>query len=472
MSRVAARRSEGEFHARVAAARADERVLSAIRLATLHKVTSRAAGMAELHDAEALRNLAAAIRRHALEYLPHYLEQFVDAAERRGAQVHFAVDAGAATRLIGDIAARSGARLAVKSKSMTSEEVALNDALAARGVEVVETDLGEFIVQIDADRPSHIVTPIIHKDRHQVAASLSRTLGRAVPADPTVITAVAREHLRERFRRADLGITGANFAVAETGSICLCTNEGNGRMTLTRPRVHVALVGIEKIIPRLADLAVFLKLLARSSTGQPLTVYTTLITGPRGSAEPDGPEQVHIVLLDNGRSRLLGGPAAEVLACIRCGACLNACPVYRNIGGHAYGGVYPGPIGSVLLPLLGGLERHAALPRASSLCGACRDACPVKIDIPGQLVRLRAESQALQPLGKRLAMWLFGVVAARPILYRAAQWLIRHAPPRGPDGWTRASFGRFAPWMHCRDLPPVPRRTFRRLWHDELEREA
>ncbi len=466
MSRATARQSTAEFHARVAEARADERVLSAIRAATLHKVASRAAGMAELRDAEALRGLAAAIRRHTLEYLPHYLEQFVDAAERRGARVHFAPDASAATRLIGDIAARSGARLAVKSKSMTSEEVGLNQALAARGVEVVETDLGEFIVQIDADRPSHIVTPIIHKDRYQVAASLSRVLGHAVPADPVAITAVVRAHLRERFRRADLGITGANFAVAETGSICLCTNEGNGRMALTRPRVHVALVGIEKVIPRLADLAVLLKLLARSSTGQPLTVYSTLITGPRGLAETDGPDEVHIVLLDNGRSRLLGGPAAEVLACIRCGACLNACPVYRSIGGHAYGGVYPGPIGSLVMPLLDGVERHVALPRASSLCGACRDACPVKIDIPALLVRLRAQTRALQPLGKRLAMRLFGAVVARPTLYHAAQWLIRHALPRA------RSLGLLSGWMQCRDLPPMPPRTFRRLWHDELERGA
>lgn len=464
--------ARSEFRRRVAAGLNDPRVVEAVHLATLHKVEARQAAVAQLRDFEAIRELAARIKQHTLENLPRYLEQFVAAAERHGAQVHFAADANAAREIIGDIVRSSGSKLAVKSKSMTSEEIHLNQALEAAGLRVVETDLGEFIVQIDHDRPSHIVTPIIHKDRGQIAEVLVREIGCEYTEDPVELTAIARKYLRDIFRRCDLGISGANFAVAQTGTICICTNEGNGRMTVTRPRVHVALLGIEKLVPRLRDLLVFLKLLARSSTGQPLTVYTSLITGPRRAADPDGPEHLHVVLLDNGRSDLLAGPFAEVLRCIRCGACLNACPVFRNIGGHAYGSVYPGPIGSLVTPLLGGIAEHAELPRASSLCGACQVACPVKIDIPRFLVNLRAETRDQQPLNKRAGVNLWKWMLQSATLFgwaqRSMRWLLR--PDR--DGWISRGLGPAGEWMKVRDLPPPPEKSFRRRWQEGLRDES
>jgi L-lactate dehydrogenase complex protein LldF len=450
---------------------ADERVVRAVHLATWHKVETRAESMRQLRDPEAIRELAAQIKQHTLENLPRYLEQFVAQVERSGGQVHFAADADAARRIICDIAAAHGAKLAVKAKSMTSEEIHLNDALEAIGVRTVETDLGEFIVQIDHDRPSHIVTPIIHKDRRQIAQAMTRETGCAYTEDAEELTAVARRYLRDIFRRCELGITGVNFGVAESGTLCVCTNEGNGRMSSTRPRVHVALLGIEKLVPRLRDLPVFLKLLARSSTGQPLTVYTTLITGPKRADDPDGPEELHVVLLDNGRSELLAGEFAKVLRCIRCGACLNACPVYRNLGGHAYGSVYPGPIGSLVTPLLRGLDEHAELPRASSLCGACQVVCPVKVDIPGLLVRLRARTRRTQPLLKRVAMRAWKWMMKSPTRYRWAQWWLPRLLPDCRDGWSRGGPGPLGAWTHSRDLPIPPKHSFRRLWRERLSDE-
>lgn len=453
--------------ARMAAATRDERVVDAVHLATWRKVDARAESVAKLRHYEELRTRAADIRQHVLENLADYLGQFVRRVGEHGAQVHFAADAAAACGIVCQIAAARGLKLAVKSKSMTTEEVHLNDALAAGGVQVFETDLGEFIVQIDHDRPSHIITPIIHKDRRQVAHALARELGCEYTEDPAALTKIARRYLRDIFRRCDLGITGANFGIAETGTLVLVTNEGNGRMTVTRPRVHVALLGIEKVIPRLRDLPVFLKLLARSSTGQPMGVYTTLITGPKRADDVDGPVELHVVLLDNGRSRILDGPAPEVLRCIRCGACLNACPVYRQVGGHAYDSVYPGPIGSLLSPLLYG-RQHEELPRASSLCGLCYQACPVKIDIPELLVRLRALSRARQPMGKRWGMWLWGQAMRRPWLYRLGQRYLRWTLPDDGTGWVRDGVGLLKAWTAQRDLMRPAPRSFRELWQEEL----
>lgn len=454
----------GTFSQRIA----EPRVLEAVHLATLKKVDARAAGMAALRDPEALRRCAERIKQHALDNLPDYLEQFATHVEARGGHVHFAQDGAAARRIICDIAQRSGSKLAVKAKSMTSEEIHLNEALESTGVRTVETDLGEFIVQIDRDRPSHIVTPIIHKDRREVARAMQRELGCEYTEDPRALTGIARKHLRDVFRRCDLGITGVNFAVAETGTICLCTNEGNERMTITRPRVHVALMGIEKLLPRMADLGVFLKLLARASTGQPLTVYTTLIDGPRRADEPDGPEELHVVLMDAGRSDVWAGDYREVLRCIRCGACLNACPVYRNAGGHAYDSVYPGPIGSLVTPLLQGKDRHAELPRASSLCGACFVACPVRIDIPHYLVKLRQDTRSTSPWSKRVAMrawsWFMGSVGR----YRFAQWLARRLLGKGDAGFLKSAPGPAKGWTETRDLLVPAARSFRALWRDEL----
>lgn len=467
---MSARRSG--FCQRVAAGMADERVIAAVHQATLRKVDAAAASLAELRDREALRELAARIKQHTLDNLPRYLEQFTSACERNGTRVHYARDARAACEIICGIAANSGAKLAVKSKSMATEEVRLNDALEAAGVRTVETDLGEFIVQIDRDRPSHIVTPIIHKDRRQVARAMAREIGCEYTEDPTELTGIARGHLRDVFRRCDLGITGANFAIAESGTVCICTNEGNGRMTTTRPSVHVVLVGLEKIVPRIRDLPVFLKLLARSSTGQPLTVYTTLVSGPRHPGDRDGPDEVHVVLLDNGRAEILAGPFRELLRCIRCGACLNACPVFRNIGGHAYGGVYPGPIGSLVTPLLSGIERYAELPRASSLCGACQDVCPVEIDLPRLLVELRDATRARQPLAKRLGMGLWKWLMHSPVLFGWSQRVLRRVLRGGADGWISRGFGPAGDWTKVRDLPPLPRSSFRERWHKGLGDES
>jgi L-lactate dehydrogenase complex protein LldF len=454
------------FQQRIAAAQADRRLVTAVKSATLSKVVAREVALGELHDATALRQSAAAIKQHLLDHLPEYLEQFVTQVRARGGVVHFAPDAAAACRIIGDLAATRGAKLAVKAKSMTSEEVHLNAALTERGVEVVETDLGEFIVQIAHDRPSHIVTPIIHKDRRQVATTMAQVLGCPYTEDPGELTKIARAHLRDIFRRCDLGITGVNFAVAETGSICLLTNEGNGRMTTTRPRVHIALVGIEKLVPRLADLPVFLKLIARSTTGQAMGIYTTLISGPRQAGERDGPEELHVVLLDNGRSDIWAGAFREVLRCIRCGACLNACPVFRNVGGHAYHSVYPGPIGSLVTPLLSHLREGTGLPRASSLCGACQVACPVMIDIPKYLVQLRAAAPGVQPLAKRLGLRGWRAVVSQPALYRAAQWMLRRVVRGRWRDWLAR--GPLAAWGQRRELPTPAPRTFTEIWDAQL----
>jgi len=452
----------------MAEAAADRRMVAAVHLATWRKVEARTKSLQELRHADQLRQRAAEIRQHTLDNLPGHLEQFVQRITANGASVHFAPTAAAARQIICDLAARRRLKLAVKSKSMTTEEVGLNAALAAVGVRVVETDLGEFMVQIDRDRPSHIITPIIHKDRRQVGRALARELGCQYTEDPAQITRIVRGYLRDIFRHCDLGISGANFGIAQTGTICLITNEGNGRMTVTRPRVHVALLGIEKIIPRLSDLPVFLKLLARSSTGQPMGAYTTLVSGPKRPTDCDGPEELHVVLLDNGRSRILRGPLAEVLRCVRCGACLNACPVYRNVGGHAYNSVYPGPIGSLLTPLLYGPEHHE-LPRASSLCGACRVACLVQIDIPELLVRLRAAARGRQPLTKRLLMQAWSWAMCWPWLYRRGQKLLRRLLPDDGQGWGRSGIGPLKSWTRERDLRRPPALSFRDLWPDEPE---
>ncbi len=472
---AAARHEEPSLRERTAVATRNLPVIAAIRAATFRKVDQRAESLRGLHDPDRLRALAGAIKQHTLARLAEYLEQFAANVRARGGHVHFAADGREAGALIVDIARRREARLAVKSKSMTAEEIDLNAALERAGVRVVETDLGEFIVQIDGDQPSHIVTPIIHKNRRDVARAMQREIGCAYTEDPAELTRIARGHLREIFRRCDLGVSGANFAVAESGTLVICTNEGNGRMTTTRPRTHVALVGIEKLIPRLRDLPVFLKLLARSSTGQPLTVYTSMITGPRRTGDVDGPEELHVVLLDNGRSGLLGGAFEDVLRCIRCGACLNACPVYRNVGGHAYASVYPGPIGSLVTPLLAEGRGRAVggeweLPRASSLCGACAVACPVMIDIPALLIRLRERHRGRLSPGKRAGMRVWSWCVGGPRRYRFAQAALRVLCGRGEDGWARRR-AMLRPWQETRDLRAPAARSFRQIWESELRDE-
>src|SRR3989449_802382 len=378
-----------------------------------------------------------------------------------------------ARAVILEIGRRAGARMAVKSKSMATEEIHLNEALEEAGIVPVETDLGEYIIQLAHERPSHIIAPAIHKTKGQIADLFGKELKRTVPADPEALTQLARGELREKFLQADLGITGANFAVADTGTVVLVTNEGNGRMVTSLPRVHVAVMGVEKVVPSISDLMVFLAILAKSATGQKLSVYTTLVQGPRRAGELEGPEEFHLVLLDNGRVDQLAGPLREALYCLRCGACLNVCPVYRQIGGHAYGHTYPRPIGILLTAMLEGPRSVKDLAHASSLCGACADPCPVRIGIPRMLIDLRPEVDE-----KRIAPWIERVVftsvgwrLTRPLLYglagRVARVLQR---PFVSDGAIR-SLPLFGDWTRTRDLPAVASRTFRERWN-ELERET
>jgi L-lactate dehydrogenase complex protein LldF len=433
-------------------------------------------GYAALADSDRLRDHAKRIKEHTLAHLDRYLEQLEASVTQLGGHVHWAATAEDARRIILDIARTTESKRIVKSKSMTTEEVHLNPALEAAGLEVVETDFGEFVIQLAGERPSHLVAPAVHKTRESIATLLSDHVGERLSDEPKDLAQTGRRLLREKFYRADMGISGANFAVAETGTIVLITNEGNGRLTTTCPRIHVALMGMEKVIPRWEDLPTFLKLLARAATGQTLSVYSTILTGPRRAGEQDGPDEFHLVLLDNGRSKVLATPFRESLQCIRCGACLNACPVYRRIGGHAYGGVYSGPIGSILTPLFDSVADNPHLPHASSLCGACQAACPVKINIPHMLIGLRElqhekqGSHASRRHGipwERLAYWTSKEVLRRPWLYRMvlrmARWFLR---PQAQDGWLSKLPGAGAGWTQARDFPAPAARSFRERWKE------
>ena len=379
------------FQQRAAAALRDDFLRVAVPRATYRQHYGREQALAQLGDPLKWRERARTIRARTIAQLDRYLDQAVAAVEARGGHVHRAATAGEAVEAILGIVQRAGARRVVKSKSMVTEEIHLNPHLEAAGVEVVETDLGEYIIQLAGHRPSHIVAPAVHLSQQQIREIFSREAGHELPDDPVALAAFARQQLRQKFLRADVGISGVNFLVAESGTVVLVTNEGNGRMVTSLPRIHIAVMGMERVVPTWSDLAVLLEVLARSATGQKITVYTTFVGGPRRPGEADGPEEFHLVIVDNGRSNLLGTRFQEALHCIRCGACLNACPVYRQIGGHPYGGVYSGPIGAVITPLLGGLDGWDDLPYASSLCGACYEACPVMIPLHDLLVDLREE---------------------------------------------------------------------------------
>lgn len=409
------------------ARRLDSAVRTAVHDNTAAGVASRQRILgADFGDADSLRRLAGAIRQNSIENLDLYLEQAEASLTRRGVKVHYAVTGDDACRAVSGILRSAGAAKVVKSKSMVSEEIHLNDHLAAAGIESVETDLGEYIIQIDGDHPSHIVKPIIHKNRRDIARSFEREGLGEYNDDPETITRRARKFLRGKYLAADAGITGANFVVAGSGRLVLVTNEGNSRFCLAPTKVHIALVGIEKVIPSDADLAVLLNLLARSATGQQLTVYTEFINGPRRPDRPSGPEEMHVIFVDNRRSEVLASDCREILRCIRCGACLNVCPVYRQSSGHAYRSVYPGPVGAVLSPLLAGdkFKELADLPKASSLCGACNEVCPVDIPIPDLLLRLRdrahrehVPSPGTPPMGG------FAALGSHPLLWRSAMAL-------------------------------------------------
>ncbi|HVQ37417.1 MAG TPA: LutB/LldF family L-lactate oxidation iron-sulfur protein [Pyrinomonadaceae bacterium] len=499
------------FDANARAALGDEQLRGALRNATSLFGIRRLAAAKGLSNWQELRTEARAIKDEVLLHLDQYLEQFVGNAENRGAQVHWARDAAEANQLVCGLATRYNlSPKIVKSKSMVTEEIHLNVALENESIEVIETDLGEYIIQLAGEAPSHIIVPAIHKTKRQIAELFTDKLGIELTDDVDRLTSVARGVLRQRFAAADIGISGVNFGVAETGTILILENEGNVRLTTSLPKVHIAVMGIEKIVPRFADLDVFLKLLPRSGTGQQLTTYQSLITGTKRNPSDEGPEELHIVLLDNGRSRMLAHPVTrQSLACIRCGACLNACPVYQQIGGHAYGSVYPGPIGAVITPQLIGLGKASQLPYASSLCGACREVCPVKIDIPELLLHLRAEiteggigestgqkaessrqkaagtTYELEADGRvgikkrrmeKLAFKVYARVMRSPRLYewnakagRLFQGLIVR---EGRIGKVGATLARAAPplgaWTNKRDMPPLASRSFRELWRDGL----
>ncbi len=462
----------------------NEQLLSFIYRATYLKDQTRKTTCSEVFGAEnyeALRELAGSIKQHTLDHLDYYLEQYIDRATESGIQVHFAADAAQANAICLDIAQRNDCKLCVKAKSMVTEETHLVPALEGIGCSTVETDLGEFIIQLDNDAPSHIVTPMIHKDRTAVARAFVRELGAEYTEDPEELTQIAHHYLRDQFRRADLGISGGNFLTADTGSLVLCTNEGNGRMCTTAPRVQVSFVGIEKLIPSLDDLSVYLKLLSRSSIGQPLTVYTHIISGPRRADEHDGPEQMHVILVDNGRTEILQEDTREMLRCIRCGACLNACPVYRKVSGHSYGAVYSGPIGALITPMFKGLDNYKDLPHASSLCGACYEACPVKIDIPKYLIKLRekmvstnithpVEQLIMRAWAKSLQeewSYRFGGWMQK-LVFRTLAYLYDKMEPVGGRlvrrGWLSWLPGPLAGWTSQRDMPTPPARSFRQWW--------
>lgn len=432
---------------------------------------------------EQWREDARRIKIHALENLDYYLELLYDRVTEAGGQVHFARDSAQANAIVAEIARSRDVKIATKSKSMVSEELDLNHTLESNGVEVYETDLGEYIIQLAGETPSHLVAPALHKTKEQVSELFHQQLGVPLTDDIEEMARVARQVLRDKFLSADLGISGANFLVAETGSLVIITNEGNGRLCTSAPRIHVGITGMEKVIPSLQDLAVFLRLLPRSATGQRLTSYVSMVTGPRRSDDEDGPEEFHLILVDNGRSRLLADPdLREALYCIRCGACLNICPVYRNIGGHAYGWVYPGPIGAIVSPALVGLKEAKDLPQASSLCGACREVCPIKINIPRMLLHLRhrlvespLDSENAASTGERQAAraysWLMSSPAALSAFAKVGR-MIQKPFVSGDKVSKRVSLPLVSRWTEGRDLPALPRRTFREIWARELEDEA
>lgn len=453
---------------------ADGELQKAVYAATGRLAGKRRETVELLPEYQELRTQAAAVKKHTLENLDHYLQQFAANVEAHGGKVVYCATGGEVAEFVLDLARERGARTIVKSKSMTTEEIDFNEHLEKHGIEPVETDLGEYIIQLAHERPYHIVAPALHMTRYQVADLFERQLG--VPHE-TVIekqTMTARAVLRQKFLAADIGVSGANFLVADSGAVALVENEGNIRLTTSAPKIHVAVAGIEKMVPRAQDLATFLKLLGRSGTGQAMTVYTSFLSGPRRAGEIDGPEEFYVVLLDNGRTRLLADRhKRESLQCIRCGACLNICPVYRKIGGHSYPWVYSGPIGAIITPQYLGLAHEPALPFASSLCGACADVCPVKIDIPKILLALRAEEKKqedregrgwMERLGFRVWAW----VMRHPELYEMAGRMAAGVL-RSDEGWSGKvpaplAAGPLRAWLSQRDLSPPPRKSFREMW--------
>jgi L-lactate dehydrogenase complex protein LldF len=455
------------FYERVEHGVHNEVMRGALGRATDRFITLRATSYASLPHIEAVRERARLMRRHTIANLDRYLDMLVENVEKAGGVVHWAPDAESARRIVLDLARQQGVKRVAKSKSMVTEEIHLNAALEAARLEVIETDLGEYIAQLAHEAPSHIIVPVLHKTRQEIGRLFQQKLGVDYTDDPQTLTRIARSVLRQVFLQADMGISGVNFGVASTGTLTIVTNEGNGRMVTSLPRIHVAVMGIERIVPTPDDLALILQLLARSATGQKITVYTSMLTGPRRPGDSDGPEQLHLVLLDNRRSEILGSELAEILTCIRCGACLNACPVYKSIGGHAYGATYPGPMGSVLTPLFNGLGEFGDLPHASSLCGACREVCPVRIDLPGLLLKLRDETvrAGKAPTWLKVGMKVYAQTVKRPWLYRLGGQAARFGLNLlGREGWVSRLPPPLNAWTGRRDFPTFAPQTFQERW--------
>ncbi|MDW3205506.1 MAG: LutB/LldF family L-lactate oxidation iron-sulfur protein [Alphaproteobacteria bacterium] len=460
-----------DFKSNSAKALTDGNLQQALGKMKVGFVEKRARARAGLPEFDALRDQARDIKNHTLEHIDYYLETYEAAVTRSGGHVHWARDAAEARQVVLDICARVGAKSVTKGKSMISEEIALNAALEESGYEVVETDLGEYIIQIRGEGPSHIIAPAVHVLKEQVADDFRRKhthLDAKRPLEERkAIISEAREILRQKYLDADVGITGANFLIAETGSSVIVTNEGNGDLTQTLPRVHVVIASLEKIVPTLDDASAILRVLARSATGQDFSAYTTFSTGPKRAEDPDGPEEYHVVLLDNGRTDMLGTEFQDMLRCIRCGACMNHCPVYGAVGGHAYGWVYPGPMGAVLTPSFIGVAEGGHLPNASTFCGRCADVCPMRIPLPKMMRAYRQKEfeSGLAPPAARFGLDIWGFAAARPWLYRLGARLAA-----GILGWRGRKRGRFTSlplaggWTDHRDMAAPAGRTFQDLW--------
>ncbi len=463
------------FHTKIRESIAKPNLQSALDLNTQKRLAVRTQAIASLADYPQLRQRAHAMREEVITHLERYLAQFVEQVEAHGIQVHRAKDAAQAVQIVLNIAHQNNAQLIAKSKTMVSEEMELNHALEAAGLRVVETDLGEYIVQLRGEKPSHIITPAVHLRRAEVGQVFHEKLGIPLTEDIPVLTNAARHALREVFLNADIGISGVNFGVAESGTLAVLTNEGNGRMVTTLPPVHIALMGIERLVPTLDDLGLMISLLPRSATGQKITVYVSLINRPRQEGEVDGPLQRHLVLVDNGRNALRRTPLEESLYCIRCGACLNACPVFREIGGHGYVGShgestpYSGPIGSIISPALFGQAEFSQLARASSLCGACKEACPVDIDLPKMLLRVRAGGKHIETQripaqvpwylawGLRFYTWAATSPGRFHLAQKAAGFFSRLLAPVSP--WLRLPA--FTGWGYSKDMARPSSRPFR-----------
>jgi L-lactate dehydrogenase complex protein LldF len=447
----------------------DEFLRKAVKFTTERLRGGKIKASEEHGNWEEWRERGRQIRLHTIAHLDYYLNLFVDNARVNGVHVHFAPTAAEAVKLSLAIAERKQAKSVVKSKSMVTEELHLNHALASIGVEAIETDLGEYIIQLAGETPSHIIIPAIHKNRYQIADLLSKEAGETLEADTSILAGFVRKKLREKFLEADIGMTGCNFAIAETGSMVLFENEGNARMVTTVPKTQITLMGMERIIPSWSDLEVMATLLPRSATGQKLTVYMSGITGPRREADADGPDEMHIIIVDNGRSLQLGDPEfQELLNCIRCGACLNACPVYRHIGGHAYGGTYSGPIGAVLTPALNkDVDQWDDIANASSLCGACYEACPVKIPLHEMLIYLRRRKieKGHSPALEKAGMKGFAAIMSDSKRFRSVLKLGKLGQKlvvRG--GEIRTKLGPLKGWNSYRVTPSLPKESFRDKW--------